>query len=661
MKTHITLFFLFVTAFSLFAQEATLLQDINPGEEGSNPSRFTAIGDLLYFRADAEGSTDIEPYVTDGTPAGTRLLADINTGDRFGGNSSPDGYIEYRGMVYFQARDSEENAELWRTDGTTEGTELFFAIQPGEDPGAPRDFLIVNDLLYFTATTEASSSELWVTDGTVEGTRQVIDIRPGNAPGNPNFKTAFRDGFVFTANNGTQGNELYFSDGTAAGTVLLRDIEPGSGSGSPSRYFAADSILYFRADDGQTGRELYRTDGTTEGTYRISDLYPGEEGSDPDHFFSIGDAVYFTAEDSAGTALYRTEGDSTSTFKVFTANPDGDSDPRLFTELNDSLYLFQANTGDDDTTAALFTLIPSSVDLPVIAPVLGGIDSLPAGEIEELLFNRNTLYFSFTEAGGDFTGLYKYEFASDVAPISLFGLAEGASEGGVDELTLYGDRIVFEGNDGQVGREPFALTVDLFPGRLVVSSGTITLANDATLDLRDVPTNTDSTVVIELTNTGEEPLVIDSIRLTDDGDFSLLTMPDTIEGGTTDTLLLSFPVGTVGTFTDVLTLVSSDTTNATFTLNLSATVIVNGTRNPVREVATLFPNPAESFITVALTEAPANASWQLFANDGRLLRRGNWPARQLRHRLPVADLPTGAYRLLIAGEGGVHQTTFVKR
>jgi ELWxxDGT repeat protein len=661
MKLLYTLFIL-CCSLAVFAQSATLLDDINPGEDGSNPTRFTAIGDLLYFRADAEGTTDVEPYITNGTPEGTRLLLEINPdSDAFAGNSNPTDYIQYKDHVYFQARTGTTGAELWRTDGTAEGTNLFFDLQPGEDNGAPFDFVIFNDLLYFTANDGVNSSELWVTDGTADGTMLVVDIREGNAPGNPNFKTVFNDRLLFTANNGTEGNELYISDGTAEGTMMIADIRPGSGSASPGSYFVADSIVYFRANDGETGIELYRTDGTVEGTYRIADLNP-DGNSRPDDFFSIGSTVYFTAEDSIGSALYQTRGDSMSTQLVFRSNATGDSDPRLFTRLNDSLYLFQANLGEDDTTATLYTLIPSTVDVPIIAPVVGSIADLPAGEIEEAIFDRNTLYFSFTEAGSDFTGLYKYALDSELAPISLFELAEGDTLGGVSDLTLFNDLIVFEGDNGETGREPYVITVDRFPGRLTVTSGVLTLVNDDTLNVNDVPANTDSTVTILLTNSGEEMLVIDSVRLTDDGDFTLLTSPDTIMGGMTDTVRLSFPGGAVGSYTDALSLFSSDSTNnGVFTVNLRATVIVNSTRTPVTAVASLFPNPTVQDITIELRTAPVAGSWQLYSNEGRLLRHGVWPARQLRHRLDVSDLPTGAYRLLIQDNKEAYQATFIKR
>src|SRR5438309_810990 len=55
-----------------------LLQDINP-TGSSNAAEFTAVGGFTYFTAD-DGTHGPELWRTDGTPAGTNLVADINPG-----------------------------------------------------------------------------------------------------------------------------------------------------------------------------------------------------------------------------------------------------------------------------------------------------------------------------------------------------------------------------------------------------------------------------------------------------------------------------------------------------------------------------------------------------------------------------------------------------
>ena len=59
-----------------------LLQDILPGASWSSPAKFTpfaaaALGPRLLFAAD-DGLDSIEPWITDGTSAGTTMLNNSN-------------------------------------------------------------------------------------------------------------------------------------------------------------------------------------------------------------------------------------------------------------------------------------------------------------------------------------------------------------------------------------------------------------------------------------------------------------------------------------------------------------------------------------------------------------------------------------------------------
>ena len=88
----------------------TLLKDINPGKESSNPQEFTTVGTKTYFSAD-DGQSGEELWVSDGTEAGTYLLSDINTGPN---DSSPRSITEADGAIYFSAKSDQFGRELWR-------------------------------------------------------------------------------------------------------------------------------------------------------------------------------------------------------------------------------------------------------------------------------------------------------------------------------------------------------------------------------------------------------------------------------------------------------------------------------------------------------------------------------------------------------------------
>ncbi len=104
-------------------------------------------------------------------------------------------------------------------------------------PNTPKLFEF-DGALYFNANDEAGPHgyELWRSDGTQEGTQLVKDINPGSSHSYPDYLTVFDGALYFSATNGTHGKELWRSDGTAAGTRLVKDIWEG-GNGNPSGYF----------------------------------------------------------------------------------------------------------------------------------------------------------------------------------------------------------------------------------------------------------------------------------------------------------------------------------------------------------------------------------------------------------------------------------------
>src|SRR6185436_17440160 len=56
------------------------------------------------------------------------LVKDIHAG---AGSSEPGGFTRLGNVVIFAASDTEHGRELWRTDGTPQGTSLLMDIDPG--------------------------------------------------------------------------------------------------------------------------------------------------------------------------------------------------------------------------------------------------------------------------------------------------------------------------------------------------------------------------------------------------------------------------------------------------------------------------------------------------------------------------------------------------
>ena len=99
-------------------------------------------------------------------------------------------------------------------------------------------FPVVGDSIFFAAHDGIHGEELWKSDGTANGTVMVKDINPGNytQPGSsgswPNsafgcgpYMTAVGDLVYFRAYDETNGIEVWKSDGTADGTVRVTDLD----------------------------------------------------------------------------------------------------------------------------------------------------------------------------------------------------------------------------------------------------------------------------------------------------------------------------------------------------------------------------------------------------------------------------------------------------
>ena len=87
------------------------------------------------------------------------------------------GTVGGRSIVAVHVPDA--GTEPWVTDGTTAGTTLLGDLHPGGGDSYPAFLGSVPGILFFRASTPGQGHELWATDGTRPGTRLVADISPG--------------------------------------------------------------------------------------------------------------------------------------------------------------------------------------------------------------------------------------------------------------------------------------------------------------------------------------------------------------------------------------------------------------------------------------------------------------------------------------------------
>jgi len=188
----------------------------------TSATSFVKLNNSFYF-AGGNDATGIELWKSDGTAEGTSLVKDIFPGPT---GSNVQNLIEYKGKIYFAATDLVNGTELWVSDGTADGTKMLKDINPNRvgtgNPGSsPRHFTICNNVLYFIVSINSYNSAVWRTDGTTEGTEVVLG---GINTGLRLLKTVGNKLYI---NGESYNGALYASDGTVAGTKKLTIDEYG--------------------------------------------------------------------------------------------------------------------------------------------------------------------------------------------------------------------------------------------------------------------------------------------------------------------------------------------------------------------------------------------------------------------------------------------------
>ncbi|WP_342374031.1 hypothetical protein NVS55_21720 [Myxococcus stipitatus] len=261
-------------------------------------------GDWAFFGL-SDAATGNEPWISDGTPEGTHLLADLNPGPTgstpCAGGNPPKALGD---EVYF-TRSREGEPELWATDGTATGTRKVL-----EAPAKPLQ--VVKRHLYVVQH-QPEGLALWkvrIRDGRDDAPEHAVTIP--NAPGArfpssvvSSLAVGGRLYLMLRANDAEEGEpngQLWVTDGSPRGTRLLHDTITVRENAAPliERYdmLASGQHVLFGCHATGKGRELCITDGTPRGTGLLQDLDPGARSSSPHSFVCAGQHIHFVAHDA---------------------------------------------------------------------------------------------------------------------------------------------------------------------------------------------------------------------------------------------------------------------------------------------------------------------------------------------------------------------------
>lgn len=245
-----------------------------PGAKVVEKKSVRVVNGKLYFRATTStgvGAIPYKPFVSDGTPEGTRQLTSLPANEDVN-------FTAYNGRVYFVVPYSAAtpSRSLYVTDGTEAGTTLVRTFT-GRFSSAREGLIVANGKLYFSFFNES-----------------------------------------------TRLHDLWVSDGTSAGSILLTSTADRSGSSSTFFDFtSANSRLYFIAEDSSlptfNALVLWVTDGTPAGTRPLSNvLGVSTGGPNPKELTNVGNKLFYAFAGPCGniTGLWITDNTVGGTFRV---------------------------------------------------------------------------------------------------------------------------------------------------------------------------------------------------------------------------------------------------------------------------------------------------------------------------------------------------------
>lgn len=249
----------------------------------SNAYKTYASIDSVYYFQGHNGDNDWELWRSNGTPEGTYRVANIHPEE-----AAWTGELTAVGdQLYFIAANQDAPEQLYKSDGTEEGTHWVFDVDP-EQKEQYHMLTASGGLLYFRTNRPSIGSELWVSDGTTDNTHMVADICE-NMSSSPHELTDFNGSLVFIAVDCQTGHTTLYQ------TSGLNGIVTQLGGDLVSGLMSTGDRLFFKSSFGDYGSELGTSAGVVADVTRVSDIYPGEYGSDIYHITKVNSMLFFRA------------------------------------------------------------------------------------------------------------------------------------------------------------------------------------------------------------------------------------------------------------------------------------------------------------------------------------------------------------------------------
>jgi len=455
-------------------------------------SNMVVMNNIVYMLAKNSSTNDgVELWRSDGTVGGTFEVDSIAAGGTNGIMSTQLSVAPISSKLYFQANDGVTGQELWVSDGTAAGTHIVADLNPGSGSSAIGDIMEIGANVFFSVKTSGTGAELWKTNGTNATTSLVADLNPGAGDSWPaNFLSVGASNLVFTAFDvNIPGTAFYTSDGTGAGTTEL-----GTTATLPTAYAnwkgaVLGAQTYLVGVPGFSEASLYQTDGTTTGTAKIVDIFPTANCANLPNVIAVvnthmvmpfveygggGDYAYTSDGTAGGTGLlnasvsfwhpvdnpavnlgngfsifmgngggagtdwepWTTDGTAAGTSLLLETNPGASGSPTTFTRLGVLTLFF-------DTTAAngqeLWVTDGTAANTQLVLDIYPGASSSIVFPFMTV-FNGK-VYFTATTDGADF-----YLWSSDGTAANTQMVSANVLAGSLEQgMYVFNGRLYFSG------------------------------------------------------------------------------------------------------------------------------------------------------------------------------------------------------------------------
>lgn len=485
---------------------------------------FHRAGDRVGFSGWRAGE-GYEPWVSDGTPDGTTLVADLVPGPE---HSSPESWFALGKDLLFWTAPPGSRLKLWRISGNQ--YRLAAELGPRSEDSGAIPMGVRGDLALATASLPWNGARLigvqldepwgtetlidlaypqqqydirpsgelvqrhwfevrrrldegldvWRSDGTSAGTELVATL--GSAPASESLLESTEGtslqgrvpgGFLIRHTSSETGMEPWLL--TPAGSIsLLRDIREGPedgwllSTGAVASGFAGGAL--FGGYDFDAGWEPWFTDGTPGGTVLADDVYPGPLGCLPRRFAGLSDAMLFTGSAASGPPapryLYLLRAGKPAAVAVAQQTPQAhwEAYPHKTASSGDEVGFFVQMEPDH------FELWLSDGTLERTRPIVPHFGDPAYVTLNELAHFRGRWYFvdADPEHGRE---LWVTDGSPDGERL-LFDLYPGAASSEPRELTAGASGVYFVAQHPEHGRElwrtdgigPPLLIADLNPG-----------------------------------------------------------------------------------------------------------------------------------------------------------------------------------------------------